>query len=100
MILHLGQDVVVSSNDILGIFDLEKATLSRRTKEFLSKATREGRVTTVSYEMPKSFVVTDESDGFRVYISQISAQTLRKRAMGFAKLTEETGGKAKWTELR
>ena len=79
MYLHLGQEVVVKYRDIIGIFDLEKATLSKKTKDFLSRATKEGRVITVSYEMPKSFVVVQE-DRQLVSISQISAAMLRKRA--------------------
>ncbi len=77
--LHLGQDVVVRNRDIVGIFDLEKASLSKWTRAFLSSATKEGRVVTVSYEMPKSFIVTAQN---QVYISQISVSTLRKRASG------------------
>ena len=41
MYLHLGQEVVVKYRDIIGIFDLEKATLSKKTKDFLSRATKE-----------------------------------------------------------
>ena len=82
MYLHLGQDVVVKSDQIIGIFDLEKATLSKRTKAFLANATKQGRVVTVSYEMPKSFIVTEEGGEIRVYISQISTATLKKRAAG------------------
>ncbi len=80
MYLHLGQEVVVKHRDIVGIFDLEKTTLSKATKDFLSQATKEGRVITVSYEMPKSFVVVLEDGKNMVYISQISAATLKKRA--------------------
>lgn len=80
MYLHLGQNVLVRSKDVIGIFDLEKATVSRRTKEFIQNATKTDRVVTVSYEMPKSFVVAEEKGGGRVYISQISTATLLKRA--------------------
>lgn len=79
MYLHLGQEVVVKTGDVIGIFDLEKATLSKKTKDFLAAATRGSRVVTVSYEMPKSFVVTQGQEGGRVYISQISTETLKKR---------------------
>ena len=80
MYLHLGQEVVVKHRDVVGIFDLEKTTLSKATKDFLAQATRENRVITVSYEMPKSFVVVLEDGKQMVYISQISVATLRKRA--------------------
>lgn len=82
MYLHLGQDVVVRSGDVIGIFDLEKASVSKRTRAFLSNATKQGIVVTVSYEMPKSFVITQHGGETKVYISQISTATLKKRAAG------------------
>lgn len=80
MYLHLGQEVVVHSEDIVGIFDLEKATISKRTKEFIASTSKRGEVVTVSYEMPKSFIITEKDGRTTVYISQISTATLRKRA--------------------
>lgn len=79
MYLHLGQEVVVHSEQILGIFDLDTASLSRHTREYLARAEKEGRVVNVSMELPKSFIVTG-GDHTRVYISQISAATLLKRS--------------------
>ena len=38
MYLHLGQDVVVRHQDILGIFDLDNASVSRITRLYLSAA--------------------------------------------------------------
>lgn len=75
MYLHLGEEVVVLESDIVGIFDLEKCSLSKDTRAFLSSSTKNKRVINVSYEMPKSFIITNNN----VYISQISTQTLKKR---------------------
>lgn len=80
MYLHLGQDTVVLQKEIVGIFDIENSSLSKHTKEFLRRAEQEGRVVTVSYEMPKSFIVCLHQGKTVVYISQISPQTLKKRA--------------------
>ena len=80
MYVHLGEDVLVNSKDIVGIFDLEKTTISKFTKDFLSNSTKNHCVITVSYEMPKSFVVCCENqEKTTVYISQISPATLKKR---------------------
>ena len=79
MYLHLGSDVVILKKSIVGIFDLDTATISKHTKNYLSKAEKEGRVITVSYELPKSFVVCMDSGRTIVYISQLSSQTLNKR---------------------
>ena len=52
MYLHLGQDTVIQTKDIIGIFDLENSTISKYTREYLAKAERSGRVINVSMEMP------------------------------------------------
>ena len=79
MYLHLGQDTVITLENILGIFDLETTTVSKATRDYLSKATKNHRVVTVSSELPKSFVVCRESDGLKIYICQLSPVTLSKR---------------------
>ena len=60
--LHLGQDVTVSLKDVIGIFDIEKTTVNKITREFLKNGEKSGSVINVSYELPKSFVVTQEND--------------------------------------
>lgn len=76
MYIHLGGDFVVNENNIIGIFDLEKTTVSKATRDFLSNAEKEKQVVNVSYELPKSFILTNKN---KVYISQISPNTLTKR---------------------
>lgn len=81
MFIHLGNDVVVNSKNIVGIFDIENTTTGKNTSKILEKATKENRVVTVSFEMPKSFIVCIEKGKEIIYISQISVSTLRKRAI-------------------
>lgn len=80
MYIHIGNDMAVRSRCIVGIFDFDTCSVDRRTREFLARAQREGRVVDVSQELPKSFVVTSEADGRRVYITNVSPATLAKRA--------------------
>ena len=81
MYLHLGQSVVVPFRDVVGIFDLDNTTASHRTRSFLTRAEKEGRVVNVSEDLPKSFVLCVGRDGRRtVYISQLSPATLLRRA--------------------
>lgn len=80
MYLHLGQEVVVKTSDIVGIFDLEKTSTSKITKDFLVSTTKNAQVITVSYEMPKTFIITKKEEKTIVYISQISSSTIKKRA--------------------
>ena len=81
MYLHLGQDTVVTYEEILGIFDLEATTVSKATRDYLANATKSGRVVNVSFDLPKSFVVCRNKLGdTTVYISPISPSTLLKRS--------------------
>ncbi len=65
---------------ILGIFDLDNSTVSKHTRTFLEIAQKSGRVVNVSEDLPRSFVLCNEKGVTRVYISQISPQTLFKRS--------------------
>ena len=80
MYIHLGNETVVKDNEIIGIFDMETTTVSKNTRLFLENAEKQKKVINVSYELPKSFIVTNDKNKSRVYISQISSQTLQKRS--------------------
>ena len=81
MYLHLGKDVVVNTNDIVGIFDIDNSSIGKSTKNYLALCEKNKNVVTVSYEIPKSFIVCENKKGERkLYISQLSPQTLSKRA--------------------
>ena len=79
MYLHIGEDTLVRDKDIIGIFDMDTSTISKWTKKYLSNATKSKRVINVSMELPKSYVVCNEDNEIKVYVSQISSQTLMKR---------------------
>jgi len=79
MYLHLGQNIVVSETDVIGIFDLDNTTGSKITRRFLSDAEKAGFVINVSEELPRSFIVSSNKKGITVHLSQLSPQTLYKR---------------------
>lgn len=82
MYLHLGNEIIIRTEDLIGIFDIEGTTVSKHSRSFLNKAAKKDEAVTVSYELPKSFIVCKAADEERqrVYISQISVSTLVKRA--------------------
>jgi len=71
MFLHIGNEKIICTSDIIGIFDIEKTSVSKHTKDFLNKAGNQKRVNFV--------VCLDENLNETVYISPISAATLIKR---------------------
>ncbi|MGN0594223.1 MAG: extracellular matrix regulator RemB [Hominimerdicola sp.] len=80
MFLHLGNDYMVNTKDVIGIFDIENTSVSKITKDFLNESSKNRRVVNCTYEMPKSFIVCLDKDFTEtVYISQMSCATLLKR---------------------
>ena len=73
MYIHLGDDCVVSTREIVTIVDY-KMRSSSVVEEFLKK--QEEQIISLSQGTPKSIVVTTKS----VYYSPLSSSTLKKRA--------------------
>ena len=78
MYLSIGNDMAVRENSIIGIFDLDNTSTSRRTREFLEKAEQEGQVVPCD-DLPKSFVLTSEYGFSRVHLTALASATLEKR---------------------
>lgn len=89
MYLHLGQDYIVNTRDIVGIFDLDSCSVAKKTRDYLNHAEKEGAVVSLSDELPKSFVITDFPQE-TVFLSPISAKTLQRRA-GRSRLLNRKG---------
>ena len=80
MYLHLGNNVSVPTEDVIGIFDLDNASTSRITRDFLRSAQEEGMVISVGVDLPKSLVVCcPRGSGQRGYLSPLASSTLLGR---------------------
>ncbi|MEG2119554.1 MAG: DUF370 domain-containing protein [Pseudoflavonifractor sp.] len=81
MYLHLGQSVVVPYGEIIGLFDLDNTTGSHLTRRFLARAEKEGRVESITEDIPKTFVLCGAPGrDSKVYLCQLAAATLVRRA--------------------
>ena len=78
MYLSIGNDMAVRDSSIIGIFDLDNTSTSRRTRDFLAKSEENGDVVPCD-ELPKSFILTSEYGFHRVRLTPLSAATLEKR---------------------
>lgn len=80
MYIYLGGNIAVNSKSIVGVFDLDNTTVSKKTRDFLNVAEKQQRVIYTSYDLPKTFVIcNDKKRKNVVYITAVSAQTIRKR---------------------
>lgn len=76
MFLHVGNNKNIRVRDIIGIFDTDNATLSPITRQYLSRAEKNGVLDLARKEVPKSFVLYRTAQGCRVCFSQLSASAL------------------------
>ena len=81
MYLHIGNGVSIKDEDIIGIFDLDSATVSSITKNFINKKSRDGLVEYNDSDLPRSFVLTSKKgEKSKVLLSRISVSALKQRA--------------------
>jgi hypothetical protein len=79
MYLNAGNEEILKKN-VIGVFDLDTATVAKKTRDFLAAAEKQGNITLLTYDIPRSFILTVENGAQRVYLSQYSAATLLGRA--------------------
>ena len=80
MYLHIGNGKSVRKDKIIGIFDLDTATVAKSGKDFINKMEKEGKVEYDDFDLPRSYILIDDGKGSRVKLSRISTQGLKLRA--------------------
>ena len=78
MYLSIGNDMAVREKSIIGIFDMDNTSTSHRTRDFLSRAEKEGEIIPCD-DLPKSYILTVEYGFRRVYLTPYAPATLEKR---------------------
>ncbi len=94
MYLHIGNKKSVKQKNIIGIFDLDTATVSSHTKKFINQMEEKGLVEYEDTDLPRSFLLIENEAGnaspFSLRLSRISPAGLRERAqISLASLGEE-----------
>ncbi len=82
MYLHAGNNFMIREKNIIGIFDMDNATVGTDTKNFLKTAEKEGRLLSAVEELPKSMILyldNGKENTCKVCISQISSVSLCNR---------------------
>ena len=79
MFLHVGNNKNIRLRDVIGIFDMDNATLSSVTRKYLSVKQKNQAVESAVLEIPKSFVLYVENGEYRICFSQLSTSALKGR---------------------
>ena len=76
MYLYLGGEAAVDTDQLMGIFDLDNTSWSHLTRQYLSRAERDGLLENAAEDIPRSFAVLT---GGAVILTQPTAATLARR---------------------
>ena len=79
MFLHVGNNKNIRIKDVVGIFDMDNATISAVTRKFLNGKQKENLVEAISYDIPKSFILYNENGEYKICFSPLSSASLRGR---------------------
>lgn len=80
MYIHAGNNLILNSRDIIGIFDMDNTTVSPRGRDFLPNAQKKGQLINSTEELPASFIITGKENGGKIYLSSLSTKVLGSRA--------------------
>ncbi len=79
MYLHVGNNKNIRISHVIGIFDMDNATLSSVTRKYLSSKDKKGLSVSAAEDIPKSFILYLENGEYKICFSQLSSSALKGR---------------------
>ena len=79
MYLNIGNGVSIKDKDVIGVFDLDTATVSGVTRRFINEKQKEGLVEYTDTDLPRSFVGIERDGECEIKLSRISTVGLKVR---------------------
>lgn len=86
MYIHIGKDLVIKEEDIIGIFNLDYIGNTKEYRKFKSNLEEQKLLKIITPNLGKTFILTESQGKSKAYITNIGASTIGKRK-------KELGGK-------
>ena len=81
MYVHIGKDMVIESENIIAILDVESLIKKKNLEEVLQNLKISDNIIDVSEKNKKSLIIVNKNNKNFGYITNISTTTLGKRAV-------------------
>ncbi|MCI8331282.1 MAG: DUF370 domain-containing protein [Clostridiales bacterium] len=75
MYVHIGAEHIVEEKKIIGIFDMDTATVAKQTKKWLKEKAARGQIVQCSRDIPKSLLVCED----RLLMCDLNPATIKGR---------------------
>lgn len=79
MFVNLENEISIKKSEIIGIFNLDTASVSPVTKDFLKKAGADMKIVYASKRVPESFILSDNGFTESVCMSSFAVDTVLGR---------------------
>ena len=79
MYVHIGKEIIIPSDEIITILDLEKMLEKENLEDILKKLKLENNIINISEGNNKSLILIKKDENVIGYITNISSQTIAKR---------------------
>ena len=80
MYVHIGKDVVINSDNIISILDIESLEKNKKLENVLQNLKISDNIIDVSDNNKKSLIILEKNNKIIGYITNISSSTIAKRA--------------------
>ena len=79
MYLHIGKDFIINSSKIIAIFNIDYVKNTKEYKAMYKSLEEAGNIIVVSDKKEMSFILTEENNIKKAYITNIGVNTIAKR---------------------
>ena len=79
MYIHIGKDFIINSNKIIAIFNIDYIKNTKEYKAMYKSLEEAGNIVFVSDKKGMSFILTEENNIKKAYITNIGVNTIAKR---------------------
>jgi len=79
MYTYIGNDIIIKNSSIIGIFNIDYVKNTREFKSLKSSLEEKEKLINVDETNQKSFILTNNMNETKAYITKINVNTLLKR---------------------
>ena len=81
MYLHIGKDLIINNNDIIGIFNIDYIKNTKEYKFMYKSLEDNNNIFRVADVQPKTFILVEKNKNVKGYLTNIGSTTIGKRKM-------------------
>lgn len=81
MYLHIGKDFIINSKNIIAIFNIDYVKNTKEYKSLYKNMKEKNEIIKISDKKEKSFILLEENEKKKAYVTNISVNTIGKRVL-------------------